>query len=45
MAECKKKAIGQFYFLFAKYAGTDIKINNEMLKIVSVKDVLGVLEA
>ena len=30
--------------LFAKYAGTDIKINNEMLKIVSVKDVLGVLE-
>jgi len=30
--------------LFAKYAGTDIKMNNEMLKILSVKDVLGVLE-
>jgi len=30
--------------LFAKYAGTDVKMNNEMLKILSVKDVLGVLE-
>lgn len=31
--------------LYAKYAGTDIKLNDEMLKILSVKDVLGVLEA
>ncbi len=31
--------------LYAKYAGTDIKLDNEMLKILSVKDVLGVLEA
>lgn len=30
--------------LFAKYAGTDIKLNNENLKILSVKDILGVLE-
>ena len=30
--------------LFAKYAGTDVKLNDEMLKILSVKDVLGVLE-
>lgn len=31
--------------LYAKYQGTDIKIDNQMLKILSVKDVLGVLEA
>lgn len=31
--------------LFAKYSGTDIKLNDENLKILSVKDVLGVLEA
>ena len=31
--------------LYAKYAGTDIKVDNEMLKILSIKDVLGVLEA
>jgi chaperonin GroES len=30
--------------LFAKYSGTDIKLNDENLKILSVKDVLGVLE-
>ena len=30
--------------LFAKYAGTDVKMGNEILKILSVKDVLGVLE-
>ena len=31
--------------LFAKYSGTDVKMNDEVLKIMSVKDVLGVLEA
>lgn len=30
--------------LFAKYAGTDVKIGNETLKIMSVSDVLGILE-
>ena len=30
--------------LFAKYAGTDVKMNDETLKILSVKDVLGILE-
>ena len=30
--------------LFAKYAGTDVKMNDETFKILSVKDVLGVLE-
>lgn len=30
--------------LFAKYSGTDVKLNDENLKILSVKDVLGVLE-
>ena len=30
--------------LYAKYAGTDVKIDNEVLKILSVKDVLGILE-
>ena len=29
--------------LFAKYSGTDIKLNDENLKILSVKDVLGIL--
>ena len=31
--------------LYAKYACTDIKVDHEMLKILSIKDVLGVLEA
>lgn len=31
--------------LFAKYAGTDVKMNDETFKILSVKDVLGVFEA
>lgn len=31
--------------LFAKYAGTDIKMQDQALKILSVKDVLGVVEA
>ena len=31
--------------LYAKYAGTDVKLDDQMLKILSVKDVLGVLEA
>ncbi len=30
--------------LFAKYAGTDVKVGNENLKIMSVTDVLGVIE-
>lgn len=30
--------------VFAKYAGTDMKLNDENLKILSEKDVLGVLE-
>jgi chaperonin GroES len=30
--------------LYAKYSGTDVKINDEMFKILSVKDVLGVIE-
>ncbi|MGN0015344.1 MAG: co-chaperone GroES [Candidatus Gastranaerophilaceae bacterium] len=30
--------------LYAKYAGTDIKVDNVMYKILSVRDVLGVLE-
>ncbi len=30
--------------LFAKYAGTDVKLNDEMLKILAEKDVLGILE-
>ena len=29
--------------LFAKYAGTDIKLDDENLKILSIRDVLGVL--
>lgn len=30
--------------LFAKYAGTDVKVADETLKILSVGDVLGILE-
>ncbi len=30
--------------LYAKYAGTDIKIDNQMYKILSIRDVLGILE-
>ncbi len=30
--------------LFTKYGGTDIKIDNKEYKILSVKDVLGVIE-
>ena len=30
--------------LFAKYAGTDVKMDNETFQILNVKDVLGVLE-
>ena len=30
--------------LFAKYAGTDVKVEKEELKIMSVSDVLGVIE-
>ena len=30
--------------LYAKYAGTDIKVDNVMYKILSVRDVLGILE-
>ncbi len=30
--------------LFAKYAGTDVKIGDETFKIMSVADVLGVIE-
>ena len=30
--------------LYAKYAGTDIKVDNVMYKILSIKDILGVLE-
>ncbi len=30
--------------LFAKYAGTDLKMDGSMFKILSIKDVLGVLE-
>ncbi len=30
--------------LFAKYAGTDVKLENETLKIMSVEDVLGIIE-
>ncbi len=30
--------------LFAKYAGTDVKVADENLKIMSVSDVLGVIE-
>lgn len=30
--------------LYAKYAGTDVKMNDQTFKILSVKDVLGVLE-
>ena len=30
--------------LFAKYSGTDVKEGNQTLKILSVKDVLGIIE-
>ena len=30
--------------LFGKYAGTDVKVNDQNLKILSVKDVLGVID-
>ena len=30
--------------LFGKYAGTDVKVNDQNLKILSIKDVLGVIE-
>lgn len=30
--------------LFAKYAGTDVKVGNETLKVMSVSDVLGIIE-
>lgn len=30
--------------LFGKYAGTDVKEGNQTLKILSVKDVLGIIE-
>ena len=29
--------------LYAKYAGTDVKLDNKLLKVLSVKDVLGIL--
>lgn len=30
--------------LFAKYSGTDVKEGNQTLKIISVKDILGIIE-
>lgn len=30
--------------LYAKYAGTDVKLGEETFKIVSVKDALGIIE-
>ena len=30
--------------LYAKYSGTDVKEGNKTLKIISIKDVLGVIE-
>lgn len=30
--------------IFAKYSGTDVKLDNEIYKILSVKDVLGIIE-
>lgn len=30
--------------LFAKYSGSDVKVENETFKILSVKDVLGIIE-
>ena len=30
--------------LFAKYAGTDVKVSDETLKIMSVSDILGIIE-
>ncbi len=30
--------------LYAKYSGSDVKIDNETFKILSVKDILGIIE-
>lgn len=30
--------------LFAKYSGTDVKEGNQTLKILSIKDILGIIE-
>ena len=30
--------------LYGKYAGTDVKLDKETLKIISIKDVLGIIE-
>ncbi len=30
--------------LFGKYAGTDVKVNDQILKVLSEKDVLGIIE-
>jgi len=30
--------------LYAKYSGTDVKLGDELFKILSVKDALGILE-
>jgi len=30
--------------LYGKYSGTDVKLDKETLKIISIKDVLGVIE-
>ena len=29
--------------LYTKYAGTEVKLDNELLKVMSIKDVLGIL--
>jgi len=29
--------------LYAKYSGTDVKLDNQLLKVLAIKDVLGVL--
>ena len=29
--------------LYTKYAGTEVKLDNQLLKVMSIKDVLGVL--
>ena len=29
--------------LYAKYSGTDVKLDNQLLKVLSIKDVLGIL--
>jgi len=30
--------------LYGKYSGTDVKLDKETLKIISIKDVLGIIE-